>query len=226
MLTLSVTEISWHLGLTARRLTWITCKCVISSRPELTFLELLSDSRGASCQCFGGLAPRLQRLHLKGIPFPPPRGLLLSATDLGSRPLEYSYVSAEIGCLAAMVRLKSLFLGSHSPRSCFDPESQHPPPPIRTVLPALTRFTYRGACESLEDLVDKIDAPLLDNTEITSSSTRAFSISLCPVQTSSANKGSRSRDSQVENRMQKIRFTACQSGFSHGKKSEESLDKC
>ena len=42
-----------------------------------------------------------------------------------------------------------------------------PPPPIRTVLPALTHFKCRGISESLEDLVARIGAPLLGNAEIT-----------------------------------------------------------
>jgi len=145
--------------------------------PELTFLELLSDGRGAAPvlpgSFFGGFAPRLHTVHLKGIPFPPVRELLSSATDIVDLDLwnmPYSgFVSAEetVNCLAAMTSLKSLFLGFHSPRSCPDPANQHPPPPIRTVLPALTHFKYRGVSETLEDLVARIDVPLLDNAEIT-----------------------------------------------------------
>lgn len=147
--------------------------------PELTFLELLSDGRGAAAALpdsfFGGAAPRprLHTVHLKGIPFPPVRELLLSAThlvDLDLWNMSYSgFVSTEetVNCLAVMTRLKSLFLGFHSPLSCPDPANQDPPPPIRTVLPALTHFKYRGVSETLEDLVARIDVPLLDNAEIT-----------------------------------------------------------
>jgi hypothetical protein len=47
------------------------------------------------------------------------------------------------------------------------PGSRRPPPPTRTVLPALTRFELQGACGYLEDLVARIDAPLLDSIYIT-----------------------------------------------------------
>jgi hypothetical protein len=46
-------------------------------------------------------------------------------------------------------------------------ESQHPPPPTRTVLPALTRFELQGASEYLDDLMARIDTPLLDSIRIT-----------------------------------------------------------
>jgi hypothetical protein len=145
--------------------------------PELTFLELLSDGRGAAPvlpdSLFGGFAPRLHTVHLKAIPFPPVRALLLSATDLVDLDLwnmpYFGFVSAEetVNCLVAMTGLKSLFLGFHSPLSRPDPANQHPPPPIRTELPALTQFKYRGVSETLEDLVARIDVPLLENAEIT-----------------------------------------------------------
>ena len=72
-----------------------------------------------------------------------------------------------VTCLAPMTRLKSLFLGFRSPLSGPDPASRRPPPPKCTVLPALTHFNYRGVSEFLEDLVARIDTPLLDNAEIT-----------------------------------------------------------
>ena len=46
-------------------------------------------------------------------------------------------------------------------------ERRHPPPPTRTVLPALTHFEFQGVSEYLEDLVARIDAPLLDSICIT-----------------------------------------------------------
>ncbi len=147
--------------------------------PELTYLELLSGGRSAAPTLnlpdsfLGGSAPQLQRLHLKGIPFPPIRKLLLSATNLVNADLwnipHSGYISVEmlVTCLAAMTNLKSFSLGFRSPRSCPDPTSRRPPPLTRTVLPALTHFKYRGVSESLEDLVARIETPLLGNTEIT-----------------------------------------------------------
>ena len=69
--------------------------------------------------------------------------------------------------LAVLANLKSLTIEFESPRSRPDQESRRPPPPTRTVLPALTRFEFRGASEYLEDLVARIDAPLLDSICIT-----------------------------------------------------------
>ena len=92
---------------------WSFCRMVEAQRATL----VLPDS------FFGGFAPRLQTLHLKGIPLPTLRELLLSATNLADLdPWNMPYsgcVSAEaiINCLAAMTRFKSFFLRFHSPRS-------------------------------------------------------------------------------------------------------------
>ena len=158
--------------------------------PELTSLSFLLDGRSSALVLpdpfFGGSAPRLQRLHLKSVPFPPILTLLVTATDLVNIDLwniPYSgYVTAEdmVARLAPMTRLKSLSLGFHSPRSCPDPASRRPPPPTRTILPALTHFNYRGVSEFLEDLVSQIDTPLLDNAEITFFNQLIFDIPRLP----------------------------------------------
>jgi len=158
--------------------------------PELTFLSFLLDNRSAAPVLpgtfFGGSAPRLQRLHLKGVPFPSIMNLLVTATDLVNIDLwniPYSgYVAAEemVTWLAPMTGLKSLFLGFHSPQSCPDPARRRPPPPTRVVLPALTHFNYRGVSEFLEDLVARIDTPLLDNAEITFFNQLLFDIPQLP----------------------------------------------
>ncbi|KAI0269585.1 hypothetical protein BGY98DRAFT_1101082 [Russula aff. rugulosa BPL654] len=41
-----------------------------------------------------------------------------------------------------------------------------PPPPTRTLLPALTQLQFGGVSEYLEDLVVRIDTPLLDHLTI------------------------------------------------------------
>ena len=41
--------------------------------------------------------------------------------------------------------------------------TQHPPP---AVLPSLTSFRFRGACEYLEDLISRTSLPRLDNVDI------------------------------------------------------------
>jgi hypothetical protein len=69
--------------------------------------------------------------------------------------------------LAVMANLKFLAIAFDSSLSRPDPKSRRPPPPTRTVLPALTHFMFQGVNEYLEDLVAQIDAPLLDSTRIT-----------------------------------------------------------
>jgi hypothetical protein len=117
----------------------------------------------------GGSAPRLRELTLDGIPFPALPNLLLSATDLVELQLwnipHSGYISPEamVACLSAsaLTRLKTLSLGFRSPRSRPAKASRRPPPLSRTVLPALTHLDFRGVTEYLEDLVARIDAPLL-----------------------------------------------------------------
>ena len=145
--------------------------------PELTVLELrLDDILAAPVlpDSFSiGPAPRLQKLHLRGIPLPPVRKLLLSAIDLIYLDLwnipycEYTSARTTVPCLAAMTRLKALSLGfCHGfPRSGLP--SRRSPPPIQIVFPALIHFKFRGISEALEDLVARIDTPLLDKAEIT-----------------------------------------------------------
>jgi hypothetical protein len=115
----------------------------------------------------GGSAPLLQTLGLKNIPFPGLPKLLLSATHLVSLSLleiPYSgHFSPEVlvTCLSALTTLEKIKIGFKSPRSRAGRKSRHPPP--RTLLPFLTKLYFNGVCEYLEDLVARIDAPLLDS---------------------------------------------------------------
>ena len=119
-----------------------------------------------------GSAPCLQSLELHSIPFPVLPKLLLSATHLvrlSLRDVPHSgYVSPEaiVTGLAVMNNLRSFIIEFESPLSC-PRQGSRPPPPTRTVLPALTRFEFRGISEYLEDLVARIDTPLLDSIWIT-----------------------------------------------------------
>jgi hypothetical protein len=121
----------------------------------------------------GGSAPRLQSLDLRSIGFPALQKLLLSATDLVHltlRNIPHSgYISSEaiVTGLAVMANLEFLAIAFESPRSRPDRERRRPPPPTRTTLPALTHFEFHGVSEYLEDLVARIDAPLLDSVSIT-----------------------------------------------------------
>jgi hypothetical protein len=69
--------------------------------------------------------------------------------------------------LSALARLETLSLGFRSPRSRPAKASRRPTPLTRTVLPALIRLDVRGVTEYLEDLVARIDAPLLVKFRIT-----------------------------------------------------------
>ena len=118
-------------------------------------------------------ATRLQSLRLRHTAFPTLPKLLLSATDLVHLDLKYiphsGYFSPQaiVTGLAALANLESLHIGFESPQSRPKQGSRLLPPQTRTVLPALSRFEFRGVSEYLEDLVSRIDAPLLDSILIT-----------------------------------------------------------
>jgi hypothetical protein len=130
----------------------------------------------------GGSAPRLRFLTLKSIPFPALPKLLLSATDLVELALlnipHSGYISPEatVTGLAALANLRNLHIEFESRLSRPDRESRRPPPPTRTVLSTLTCFVFHGASEYLEDLVARVDAPLLDKILITFFHQRIFDI--------------------------------------------------
>jgi hypothetical protein len=140
--------------------------------PALTHLRVKSDDERetppvAPDSFLGGSTPRLRFLWLEHVPFPGLPKLLLSTTDLVDLRLweiPYSgYISPDtmVTCLSALTRLENLDLEFESPRSRPDRKSQRRPSSSRFVLPALTRFWFRGTSEYLEDLVAQIDAPLL-----------------------------------------------------------------
>ncbi|KAH9167659.1 hypothetical protein EDB89DRAFT_2232211 [Lactarius sanguifluus] len=113
----------------------------------------------------GGFAPRLQTIHISGIPFPSAPTLLSSAHDLVE--VEFSdiplagYISpkAMVASLGALPRLKYLTFEFE----CETPYSdQIRLPIIRTIFPALTRFYFEGHFKYFENFVAQIDAPQLD----------------------------------------------------------------
>jgi hypothetical protein len=129
----------------------------------------------------GGSAPRLQELSLDGIPYPAIGKLLLSAHDLVSFRLwnvpHSGYISPEemVTSLSVLTKLKTLYLGFRSPRSGTghgterELESRRPSSPLeqQAFLPALTEFYFKGDSEYLDDMVSRIDAPLLGNITVT-----------------------------------------------------------
>jgi hypothetical protein len=120
----------------------------------------------------GGSAPRLQDLRLEGVPIPGLPKLLLTATDLVHLILcripHSGYISPEaiVTCLSTLPRLEMLCLEFESPLSRPNRERRRLPPPTRSVLPALIKLYFKGVSEYLEDLVARIDSPLLDRLEI------------------------------------------------------------
>ena len=120
----------------------------------------------------GGSAPRLQFLGLNSVAFPALPEFLMSATDLVYLSLvripHFGFISPEaiIAGLAVMVNLETVIIGFQSPLSRPERERRRPPPPTRTVLPALTHFQCQGVSEYLEDLVARIDTPRLDSIKI------------------------------------------------------------
>ena len=120
----------------------------------------------------GGSAPRLQSLTLCRIPFPALPKLLLSTTHLVLLSLmrmpHSGYISPEamVTCLSMLTRLESLMIEFRSPRSRPDLRNRRPPPQTRTLLPVLTGLWFEGVNEYVEDLMSRIDAPLLHRLRI------------------------------------------------------------
>jgi hypothetical protein len=148
--------------------------------PELESLCLLCHDKGETApvvpdSLLGGSALRLRCLSLTHISFPFPllRKLLLSTTHLTTLYLsdipQPGYISpkAMVTFLSTLTTLESLYLRFKSPRPRPVQESRRLPTPTRTLLPVLSRLVFRGISEYLEDLLARIDAPLLDCLGIT-----------------------------------------------------------
>jgi hypothetical protein len=144
--------------------------------PALTRLVLVSNDAKAPVlpdSFLGGSAPRLRTIWLEGIPFPGLAKLLLSTTDLVTLSLHNiphsGYISPEamVVSLSTLTRLEKLGLRFRSPRSRADRENRHPSPQTRVALPALVKLHFKGDSEYVEDIMSRIDAPLLDGMCIT-----------------------------------------------------------
>jgi hypothetical protein len=139
--------------------------------PELTDLQLVFSTETAPvvpASFLGGSAPALQSLCLELFSFPGLPNLLLSAThlvDLHLYQIPHSgYISPEamVTALSALTSLKTLHI--EPPRRFPD---RRLPSRARVLLPVLTSLRFNGVGEYLEDLVARIDAPLLDTLRIT-----------------------------------------------------------
>ena len=151
------------------------------SFPVLTDLRLELASNGDNINetplvvldsFLGGSVPScLRKLTLDRIPFPGLPKLLLSATYLRSlqlRRIPPAYISPETmaTCLSVLTGLKSFTLRLELPQTHSDPESRHPPPPTCTVFPSLTYLHFQGVSKYAEDLLSRINRPLLDYVHI------------------------------------------------------------
>ena len=142
--------------------------------PALTRLQLESDPFVASPLLpdtfLGGSAPHLQTIYMAGISFPAAPTLLSSARDLVYVDLrdipESGFILPEamVASLAALSKLESLTFGFERGMSYHD--RMRLPSITRTVIPALTKFSFDGLFEYLEDFVALIDAPQLNYLHI------------------------------------------------------------
>ena len=147
--------------------------------PELTVLTVLALQFWRSDKTMpviptsflGGSAPQLRMLTLHSVPFPELPNLLSSATHLvylGLLGIPHSgYISPKemVACLSALTELKTLIIEFESTQSRSD-GNRSPRPQTRALLPALTELQFYGAIEYVEDLVARIDTPLLDKLTI------------------------------------------------------------
>ncbi|KAI9454587.1 hypothetical protein BJY52DRAFT_1213664 [Lactarius psammicola] len=114
---------------------------------------------------------RLRTLHSTRIAFPSLPQLLLPSQDLVDIQLHeipgVGYFSPEAfaNALCGMTQLQTLSLHflTLPPRRNY---LSLPPPGNRVLLPALTRFKYRGISKYLDSLVARIDAPRLGDIDI------------------------------------------------------------
>jgi hypothetical protein len=120
----------------------------------------------------GGSAPGLRCLTLGGISFLGLPKLLLSATYLLSLQLwnipHSAHISpkAMVTCLSALTSLKYFTLELKLPQTHPVRESRHSPSPTCTLLPSLTWLKFQGVSEYAEELVARIDTPLLNYLHI------------------------------------------------------------
>ena len=139
--------------------------------PELTELRLNSYDNTPPVipdSFLGGSAPSLLFFKLTRIPFPGLPKLLLSATHLVHLRLSdighsgYSSPRAMTTLLSVLSSLETLYLGFEYLQSRPDWQSPGLPPPKRPILPTLKRVRFKGVTGYLEELVNSIDTPQLD----------------------------------------------------------------
>jgi hypothetical protein len=117
--------------------------------------------------------PGLRTLHSTRIPFPSFPQLLSPCHDLVDIQLHeipragYFPPEAIANALSGMTQLRSLTLHLLSFPRRRSYLTLSPPPGERNLLPALTRFKYRGTSKYLDNFVARIDAPHLEDIDVT-----------------------------------------------------------
>jgi len=146
---------------------------MLESFPALASLSLgyggfIESAPVLPASLLGGFAPSLQTIVLSRVEFRALPTLLLSTAQLTSLQLWKTplsgYISpvAMVTCLAELPNLEDLRIEFQSHRD--DPS---PSPPPRFILPSLTSFHFEGAGEYSENLLARIDAPILQTLSIT-----------------------------------------------------------
>ena len=130
----------------------------------------------------GGSAPHLRSLTLGSIPIPSLPTLLLTTKDLVELRLwsipDSGYISpvAMATCLSSLTRLENLAL-RYDERTPPDGSSQHPSSLTFINLPTLAQFEFLGTNKYIEDLVVRINAPLLRDIAVAVFNEPLFDIS-------------------------------------------------
>ena len=152
-------------------------KCMALMQEPFPVLKSLNLSSWADAKMMlvitdtflGGSAPLLQSIRLEGIRFPSLPKLLSSTSDLVELNLRYFPLTGEghipldamTTCLSSLIKLRSHAITFLRQTPFPYPTDQRPPSSARAVLPALTFLWLEGPHKYLEDLVDRVDAPLL-----------------------------------------------------------------
>ena len=163
-----------NLNLTSQESEQVMASMQVSF-PELVDLRLMSYGKTPVIpdSFLGGSAPRLQLLVLSSISFPGLSKLLSSATHLAHLDLHriphsgYIPPQAIVAVISVLSSLEELHLGFESFQSRPNWESQTLPPPKRSILPALSRFSFKGTTKYLEEFMTHIDSPQLVHMHIT-----------------------------------------------------------
>jgi hypothetical protein len=152
-------------------------KCIALMKepfPVLRFLRLLLA--GSEEMTFvipdaflNGSAPLLQDIYLRGIQSPSLPRLLSSTSNLVRLVLRdmpmtgEGHISPDVmtTCLSVLTKLQFLAITFLEQTLSSYPTDQHPPSSAHIVLPSLDYLWLEGPHEYLEDLLGRVDAPLL-----------------------------------------------------------------